>query len=105
MRYTRGRNTIFEACSEFLYRFLQYPPTQGLPFCAPTSSDCYTAASSAPQGCRTSCTGLYADVEFTEDKVLGPGFTMETIQTLRNLHQADVQILAQAGLQIITIWL
>ena len=39
-------------------------------FCSPRDSPCYTAVSSNITGCRVSCTGLYADVQFTEDKIL-----------------------------------
>ena len=38
--------------------------------CAPSAVDCYTAVSLEATDCGVSCTGLYADIEFTEDKIL-----------------------------------
>ena len=40
------------------------------PFCSPDQSDCYKAVSRNITGCMVSCTGLYADVMFTEDRLL-----------------------------------
>ena len=45
-------------------------PLEDPVFCSPKSSSCYTTVSRDDQGCRVSCTGLYADVEFIEDKIL-----------------------------------
>ena len=40
-------------------------------FCSPKDFACYTTISTDNTfGCRVSCTGLYADVEFTEDRIL-----------------------------------
>jgi hypothetical protein len=39
-------------------------------FCSPDQSACYTAVSRNITGCMVSCTGLYADVQFTEDRLL-----------------------------------
>ena len=39
-------------------------------FCAPNASACYAAVAFNYDGCRVSCTGLYADVQFTDDKIL-----------------------------------
>ena len=41
-------------------------------WCSPTASVCYTTVSQETliAGCDVSCTGLYADVTFTEDTVL-----------------------------------
>ena len=39
-------------------------------FCSPNASTCYTDVSDETSGCNVSCTGLYADVVFTEDTVL-----------------------------------
>ena len=44
-------------------------------FCSPDKSACYTAVSSNITGCMVSCTGLYADVQFTEDRLLGKDLT------------------------------
>ena len=44
---------------------------QDVPLCPPSSSPCYSAVSTTDTyKCSVSCTGLYADVEFTEDQVL-----------------------------------
>ena len=39
-------------------------------FCSPDQSACYTAVSKNITGCTLSCTGLYADVQFAEDRIL-----------------------------------
>ena len=39
-------------------------------FCSPRDYNCYTAVSKNITGCRVSCTGLYADVHFVEDRLL-----------------------------------
>ena len=39
-------------------------------FCAPNASACYTAVSKNTYSCLVSCTGLYADVQFTTDRIL-----------------------------------
>ena len=47
---------------QFLFKAVQ--------FCSPTASTCYTAVLEETSDCDVSCTGLYADVVFTEDKIL-----------------------------------
>ena len=43
---------------------------QDIPYCPPTASPCYTSVSTTDTyGCKVSCTGLYADVRFTQDKL------------------------------------
>ena len=44
-------------------------------FCSPDKSACYTAVSSNITGCMVSCTGLYADIDFTEDRLLAKDHT------------------------------
>ena len=46
--------------------------TQDFHWCSPTASACYTAVGQHVLGleCGVSCTGLYADVAFTEDNLL-----------------------------------
>ena len=39
-------------------------------FCSPNASDCYTAVIREDHNCLVSCTGLFADVRFTEDRLL-----------------------------------
>ena len=43
---------------------------QDVQFCLPNASTCYTAISQETFDCDISCTGLYADVVFSEDKIL-----------------------------------
>ena len=44
---------------------------QELTYCSPNASACYKEVSTSdPYGCSISCTGLYADIEFTEDNIL-----------------------------------
>ena len=47
---------------------LLFDPPQPPTYCSPAEHGCYTAISRETFGCRISCTGLYADTEFTEDK-------------------------------------
>ena len=49
-------------------------------FCSPRDSSCYKAISRNITDCKVSCTGLYADVHFTEDKLLA--------DEKENTHQA-----------------
>ena len=46
------------------------PNIQDIQFCSLEDSACYTAVSQQTSDCDISCTGLYADVVFNEDKVL-----------------------------------
>ena len=55
---------------------------QDVTFCPPSASGCYTAVLRNITGCTVSCTGLYADVQFTEDRILSPDTTMEALQDL-----------------------
>ena len=43
-------------------------------FCSPPAFACYSAVSQNITGCQVSCTGLYADVRFTEDNVLATNY-------------------------------
>ena len=43
---------------------------QDVQFCSPEDSACYTSVSKETSDCDISCIGLYADVVFTEDKIL-----------------------------------
>ena len=43
---------------------------QDVSYCSPASSACAREVSSSLHGCSVSCTGLYADIEFAEDKIL-----------------------------------
>ena len=36
-------------------------------FCSPNASTCYQALAKDNHGCRVSCTGLYADLTYTND--------------------------------------
>ena len=45
-------------------------------FCSPDKSACYTAVSRNITDCMVSCTGLYADVQFSEDRLLGKDLTL-----------------------------
>ena len=54
---------------------------QDISYCLPSSSPCYTAVSTTDTyNCSVSCTGLYADVEFTEDQVLVDSVQKELTQ-------------------------
>ena len=58
---------------------------QKVSFCLPSSFTCYTAVSTTDTyGCNVSCTGLYADVAFTEDQVLSD-----------SVHQKLAEVLAK----------
>ena len=46
----------------------------------------------ADHGCRVSCTGLYADVGFTQDNLLSPVIPPDVVSLMKN-----VDILASAG--------
>ena len=52
-----------------LLLFLQFP-SQDVQFCSPNVSACYKKVQDKPSNCGVSCTGLYADVEFTKDTIL-----------------------------------
>ena len=52
-------------------------------FCSPMAFSCYTAVSRNITGCMVSCTGLYADVQFTEDQLLAKN-TLGDISTKGN---------------------
>ena len=52
------------------YHFLFTLYIQDYQFCSANASSCYTAVTQETSDCVTSCTGLYADVVFTEDTVL-----------------------------------
>ena len=43
---------------------------QDVRFCSPNASACYTESLKDTSDCDISCTGLYADVVVTEDKIL-----------------------------------
>ena len=51
--------------------FLSFPfMFQSPSFCAPNASSCYRAVSTSDTyGCLVSCTGLYADMTFSEDSL------------------------------------
>ena len=51
-------------------------------FCSPDQSDCYTAVSRNITGCMVSCTGLYADVQFSEDMLLNKDLTAKGKQNI-----------------------
>ena len=65
--------------------------------CSPSAAACYTAVSKNITGCSVSCTGLYADVQFTEDKLMSPGSTMEAVQVMWNELWSKIQVLASVG--------
>ena len=65
---------------------------QDITFCAPSAAGCYTAVSRNWTDCSVSCTGLYADVQFTEDRVLHPGNTMEAVLHLTAIGRLMVLI-------------
>ena len=52
-----------------LFFSLQFP-IQDVQFCSPIDYVCYTEVVEETFDCGVSCTGLYADVVFTEDKIL-----------------------------------
>ena len=60
-------------------------------FCSPDQSACYTAVSRNITGCRVSCTGLYADVVFTEDKI----FRQTTMGAVKELRSDIMEILEE----------
>ena len=59
-------------------------------FCSPRDSPCYTAVSSNITGCKVSCTGLYADVQFTEDKILSRDIIVDL--TAKGRFQSNVEV-------------
>ena len=70
---------------------------QDFDFCTPMAFDCYTTLARNMTGCDVSCTGLYADVQFTEDKVLSQSLRediQESIEAFKGKHRADKQELA-----------
>ena len=48
----------------------KFPFIQNIEFCMSTDFACYTEVSKENVDCDVSCTGLYADVIFNEDRVL-----------------------------------
>ena len=74
--------------------------SQDFDFCTPIAFDCYTTIAKNITGCDVSCTGLYADVQFTEDKVLSQTLREDiqtvkaSIEVLKGMHRADKQELA-----------
>ena len=58
------RGDIFCCCCKF------YISIQDVLFCLPNDFTCYSEVSQATSDCDVSCTGLYSDVVFTEDKIL-----------------------------------
>ena len=51
--------------------FQNFKPSQDDMFCSPNDSPCLASVSTThTYGCEVSCTGLYADVHFTEDNIL-----------------------------------
>ena len=52
-----------------IFFFLQFS-THDVQFCSPNASICYTEVLQETSDCDVSCTGLYADVVFTEDTIL-----------------------------------
>ena len=73
---------------------------QEFTLCSPKKSACYTAVSRNITVCSASCTGLYADVQFTEDRIISPGTIGEAVQALRSELRGEIQVLAAAGDQI-----
>ena len=65
--------TLRQKVSKSLLSLLQnFKPSQDPIFCSPKAFSCYSEISKTDTyGCGVSCTGLYADVHFTEDKLLG----------------------------------
>ena len=61
--------------------------------CSPAAFGCYTQVSSNFHGCLVSCTGLYADVQFTPDDKLN--FAQKTSDT-EDIRK-NIEILASAG--------
>ena len=41
--------------------------SQGVPFCSPAEESCVASAMQANHGCLVKCTGLYADVRYSEE--------------------------------------
>ena len=58
------RGDIFCCCCKF------YISIQDVLFCLPNDFTCYSEVSQGTSDCDVSCTGLYSDVVFTEDKIL-----------------------------------
>ena len=60
-------------------------------FCSPVATECFTNVSAAvlaeDSGCKTSCTGLYADVQFVENKAWDAQKMDKIIEAYR-LYQA-----------------
>ena len=50
------------------------------------ASACYTAVSKGRLGCRVSCTGLYADVEFTENDAKKQAEDQATFDSLQDQY-------------------
>ena len=50
------------------------------------ASACYTAVSKSRLGCRVSCTGLYADVEFTENNAKKQAEDQATFDSLQDKY-------------------
>ena len=64
-------STLTQQVNDMLANRLLIFYLQEVSFCPPSSAPCYSAVSTTDTyGCKVSCTGLYADVEFTEDQVL-----------------------------------
>ena len=59
-----------EKNTAYRIRLSNLPYIQDVNFCLPNATDCYTAASKGPFDCVVSCSGLYADVVFNEDRIL-----------------------------------
>ena len=57
-------------------------------FCSPNATSCYTAVSRDTHGCKVACTGLYADVQFTEDDLSKPGKDMDKFKILQEQYHA-----------------
>ena len=66
---------VCEALLSLLFIF--YP--QDVKFCSPNDSTCYRELSQDTSDCDVSCTGLYADVVFTEDKILNLKTELTTV--------------------------
>ena len=48
-------------------KVFNFPNLKVSNYCSPNASSCYAAVSKDIHGCKISCTGLYADVMYTDD--------------------------------------